>query len=168
MAGRPRKNQVKEKPMDSIESLIDIEVDTDEVDTEDMPEVKVNRKATTDGMITVKMCHPGNLIFTLAGRKFEMTGSNADLYKASQTQGGMALKIGDFGNTLVPRNVWAEIVEKYGKTDMFKNGLIHGHEDADYMDSWVQERCKDVRHGLDPINPEKTRTFKKDLANLDD
>ncbi len=64
------------------------------------------------------------------------------------------------GLTLVDADLWAAVVAKYGKSKMFKNGLIKSTANKKEVDE-LKEEVTAVENGDEPINPSKPKKKKK-------
>lgn len=71
------------------------------------------------------------------------------------------IPIGTYGYTTISRDDWNLIVRHYGNTESFKNGLIFACNTEAEAKKEAKGR-RELRHGLEPIDPTKTKTKEYD------
>lgn len=106
-------------------------------------------KASAKVVVCLNLAH--SVMFDIHGKKIKINGSNENL--RGEKEGILA--IGKFGESIIDRQDWEEIVRQYGNMTIFKNGLIFAQSDTASARAKAKE-LKDTRHGLEPIDPEKT------------
>lgn len=117
----------------------------------------IDSQANKTDVVHVRLCHHGNLIFDLGGKKIEIIGSNCGLNGFDERR---ALRQGQFGKTIINAEDWEGIVAKFGGKKLFKNGFINGFKAEADAEAWVKSR-KGIRHGLDQLNPDDMATDPK-------
>lgn len=109
--------------------------------------------AKTDTKVVVCLNLAHSLVFDIRDKKIKINGSNENLRGANEG----ILAIGKFGESIIDRQDWEEIVRQYGNMTIFKNGLIFAQNDSASAKAKAQE-LKDTRHGLEPVDPKNTTT----------
>lgn len=91
------------------------------------------------------------------GRTVLINGNAADL--RGREKG--VLPVGAFGLTTIAADDWDYITRTWGRMEIFENGLIFAAERrADAADEAAEKA--ELRHGLEPADPEKTPTRPND------
>lgn len=108
-------------------------------------------KTDTKVVVCLNLAH--SLVFDVGNKKIKINGSNENLRGANEG----ILSIGKFGESIIDRQDWEEIVRQYGNMTIFKNGLIFAQNDSASARAKAKE-LKDTRHGLEPVDPKKTTT----------
>lgn len=113
-----------------------------------------NQQKTGGKTVVVALNRATGIQFTMPdGRKVLVNGNAVDL----RGKGKGVLPVGAFGLTTIAADDWEYIKKTYGGMEIFENGLIFTSErKADAMDE--AEEKKELRHGLEPVNPETTPT----------
>lgn len=108
-------------------------------------------KTDTKVVVCLNLAH--SLVFDVGDKKIKINGSNENLRGANEG----ILSIGKFGESIIDRQDWEEIVRQYGNMTIFKNGLIFAQNDTASAREKAKE-LKDTRHGLEPVDPKRTTT----------
>lgn len=108
-------------------------------------------KTDTKVVVCLNLAH--SLVFDVGDKKIKINGSNENLRGANEG----ILSIGKFGESIIDRQDWEEIVRQYGNMTIFKNGLIFAQNDTSSARAKAKE-LKDTRHGLEPVDPKRTTT----------
>lgn len=108
-------------------------------------------KTDTKVVVCLNLAH--SLVFDVGDKKIKINGSNENLRGANEG----ILSIGKFGESIIDRQDWEEIVRQYGNMTIFKNGLIFAQNDTASARAKEKE-LKDTRHGLEPVDPKRTTT----------
>ena len=108
-------------------------------------------KTDTKVVVCLNLAH--SLVFDVGDKKIKINGSNENLRGANEG----ILSIGKFGESIIDRQDWEEIVRQYGNMTIFKNGLIFAQNDTASARAKAKE-LKDTRHGLEPVDPKRTTT----------
>lgn len=108
--------------------------------------------------VVVALNRASGIVFTLPdGRRVTING-NAHHLRGKEKG---ILPVGAFGLTTIARADWEAIKKIYGKMKLFESGLIFAAErKADAVD--MAEERAELRHGLEPIDPEKTQSKPND------
>lgn len=109
--------------------------------------------------VVVALNRASGIVFPMPdGRRVTINGNAAHL--RGREKG--ILPIGAFGLTTVDRSDWEYIKKTYGPSmKLFESGLIFAAErKADAVD--MAEERAELRHGLEPVDPEKTQTKPND------
>ena len=120
------------------------------------PDVIVDKAPET---VTVGLCRPVGVTFKVNDKNgiehvIEIKGTGAPLAgleKGIIPGGGFMLTPG------IDAELWAAVVQKYGSMAMFRNGLIFYTGSAKDAKHEARNR-KDLRSGMEPVDPEKTLT----------
>ncbi|MCM1513225.1 MAG: hypothetical protein NC112_09000 [Oxalobacter formigenes] len=105
------------------------------------------------GNVVVSFNNAHSIIFEVNGKKVKINGSNESLRGVPDG----VLTVGKYGQTVVTKADWEAIKSAYGKMAIFTNGLIFAAGDHASAKSRETEQ-KDLRHGLEPVDTEKTYT----------
>lgn len=108
-------------------------------------------KTDTKVVVCLNLAH--SLVFDVGDKKIKINGSNENLRGANEG----ILSIGKFGESIIDRQDWEEIVRQYGNMTIFRNGLIFAQNDTANARAKAKE-LKDTRHGLEPVDPKRTTT----------
>ena len=108
-------------------------------------------KTDTKVVVCLNLAH--SLVFDVGDKKIKINGSNEKLRGANEG----ILSIGKFGESIIDRQDWEEIVRQYGNMTIFRNGLIFAQNDTASARAKAKE-LKDTRHGLEPVDPKRTTT----------
>lgn len=108
-------------------------------------------KTDTKVVVCLNLAH--SLVFDVGDKKIKINGSNENLRGANEG----ILSIGKFGESIIDRQDWEEIVRQYGNMTIFRNGLIFAQNDTASARAKAKE-LKDTRHGLEPVDPKRTTT----------
>lgn len=108
-------------------------------------------KTDTKVVVCLNLAH--SLVFDVGNKKIKINGSNENLRGANEG----ILSIGKFGESIIDRQDWEEIVRQYGNMTIFKSGLIFAQNDTASARAKAKE-LKDTRHGLEPVDPKRTTT----------
>lgn len=108
-------------------------------------------KTDTKVVVCLNLAH--SLVFDVGDKKIKINGSNENLRGANEG----ILSIGKFGESIIDRQDWEEIVRQYGNMTIFRNGLIFAQNDTASARAEAKE-LKDTRHGLEPVDPKRTTT----------
>lgn len=108
-------------------------------------------KTDTKVVVCLNLAH--SLVFDVGDKKIKINGSNENLRGANEG----ILAVGKFGESIIDRQDWEEIVRQYGNMTIFKNGLIFAQNDTASARAKAKE-LKDTRHGLEPVDPKRTTT----------
>lgn len=108
-------------------------------------------KTDTKVVVCLNLAH--SLVFDVGDKKIKINGSNENLRGANEG----ILSIGKFGESIIDRQDWEEIVRQYGNMTIFKSGLIFAQSDTASARAKAKE-LKDTRHGLEPVDPKRTTT----------
>ena len=115
------------------------------------PATRTATRTDTNVVVCLNLAH--SLIFEIGGKKIQINGANENL--RGQKEGILA--VGKFGESIISKQDWEEIVRQYGRMDIFKNGLIYAQNDTDSARAKAKE-LKDTRHGLEPVDSKRTTT----------
>ena len=108
-------------------------------------------KTDTKVVVCLNLAH--SLVFDVGDKKIKINGSNENLRGANEG----ILSIGKFGESIIDRQDWEEIVRQYGNMTIFKRSLIFAQNDTASARAKAKE-LKDTRHGLEPVDPKRTTT----------
>lgn len=108
-------------------------------------------KTDTKVVVCLNLAH--SLVFDVGDKKIKINGSNENLRGANEG----ILSIGKFGESIIDRQDWEEIVRQYGNMTIFRSGLIFAQNDTASARAKAKE-LKDTRHGLEPVDPKRTTT----------
>ena len=108
-------------------------------------------KTDTKVVVCLNLAH--SLVFDVGDKKIKINGSNENLRGANEG----ILSIGKFGESIIDRQDWEEIVRQYGNLTIFKRGLIFAQNDTASARAKAKE-LKDTGHGLEPGDPKRTTT----------
>lgn len=124
----------------------------------DQAQTQEQRQARSANTVVVALNRPTGINFSMPdGRKVLINGNAADL--RGEEKG--VLPVGAFGLTTIDRDDWEYIKKTYGRMEVFENGLLFAAErKADALDE--AEEKAELRHGLEPINPETANTSPND------
>lgn len=109
--------------------------------------------------VVVALNRASGIIFTMPdGRRVTINGNAVQLRGKAEIK----LPVGAFGLTTIARADWEWIKKTYENSlPLFKSGLLFAAErKADAVDM-ADERAE-LRHGLEPVDPEKTPTRPND------
>lgn len=117
----------------------------------DAPAVKTSAKSDT---VFVALNRVNGIKFALAnGERVLINGNGAPL--VGREMG--VIPIGGYGLTEISREAWEYIEKTYGCMEIFQNGLIFATDKRGDTEMESVNR-RSLRHGLEPIDPEKTVT----------
>lgn len=110
--------------------------------------------------VVVALNWPLGISFSLSKeRRVKLNGNAEGLRGKDKGQ----LPVGAFGLTVIPREDWEEIKAKYGGMRLFRSGLIFVAESKSNAEAEAEEK-KDMRHGLEPIDPKEDTQLKGRIA----
>nr|DAN96703.1 MAG TPA: hypothetical protein [Caudoviricetes sp.] len=112
----------------------------------------------TSDKVVVCLNSAHSIIFEANGKKIKINGQNENL--RGEKEGILA--VGKFGQSIIDRKDWEEIVRIYRNMMIFRSGLIFAMNDTASANAKAKE-CEDMRHGLEPVDTSKTAT-KQDEA----
>ena len=115
-------------------------------------------QAKSKPTVTVALNRATGIQFLMPdGRKVVLNGNAVDL--RGREKG--VLPVGAFGLTTIAAEDWDYIKRTWGRMEIFENGLIFAAaRKADAADE-ADEKAE-LRHGLEPADPEKTPTRPND------
>jgi len=106
------------------------------------------------GTVAVALNYPTDLLFEMPGGREVCISGNAS-HLRGQEMG--VLPVGAYGITVVNADDWEYIKRRYGGSAIFRNGLIFARGKKADASAKARERAE-LRHGYEPVNPEKTAT----------
>lgn len=114
---------------------------------------------TSADTVVVALNRASGIVFPMPdGRRVTINGNAAHL--RGREKG--ILPVGAFGLTTVDRSDWEYIKKTYGPSmKLFESGLIFAADRKADAGDMADERAE-LRHGLEPVDPEKTQTKPND------
>lgn len=142
---RPRKTAVKKTETTATEKVA-VAV-SEEAAT---PKAETKRARGVDNVV-VALNYPMGISFNLSKeRRVRLNGNAEGLRGKDKGQ----LPTGAFGLTVISRDDWNEIKAKYGTMRLFRSGLIFVSDSKADAEAEAEEK-KEMRHGLEPIDPKE-------------
>lgn len=121
-------------------------------------EVEVKKQESSD-TVCVACGIPMGQIFNLSDGELLLNGVPMS-HLVSAEKIGTYLPAGKYGLTTIKKSQWDEILEKYGKCDFIKNGVIFAEKQTESAKAKGRE-LKNKRLGFEQADPKKGRTQKK-------
>lgn len=107
----------------------------------------------TSEKVVVSLNSAHSILFELGERKIKINGQNENL--RGKEEG--VLVVGKFGETVLDKQDWDTIREKYKNMTIFKTGMIFASADTASARARAKEQGE-LRHGLEPVDTTKTQT----------
>jgi len=111
-------------------------------------------------MVTVAYNSPRGMEFKINGKTVSING-NAE-YLRGREKG--VIPVGRFGYTRIPAADWEAIVKTFGSMAIIERGLMFAEKTKDRAEDRAEEQAQ-MRHGLEPVNTEKTATKETKLGS---